>query len=333
MHSVAKSSLSLWSVMDGVSRMHILVCLDSDPIRCLPVWAAFTDAQAAIPGLKISVLGAPEIIRCIKAHPAVTGKVAIDEKILTLPLWHPSGWAARREAKSACGALLPMPDVLIDPFGTLGTRAAARLVKMRRVGIADLSESKRDKDYSSVFPLPSELHPLQAIRVLFAAALNYSLHDLVPNYGLLRSPVNEEQAAESSEVDLIVDVSSLTWNADLFQQFKDRISETSLRVTYLEEENSLNPAQRLLKNWTKICTAHYILTELNGSAWLAAALGRPGLCLCPDDTASSMGVISTRWATQQMINLDHPPFNQPNIVVESIIQVLQRQSTTASGAE
>jgi heptosyltransferase-1 len=46
-----------------------------------------------------------------------------------------------------------------------------------------------------------------------------------------------------------------------------------------------------------------------------------------------MGVISTRWATQQMINLDHPPFNQPNIVVESIIQVLQRQSTSASGAE
>ena len=319
--------------MDGVSRMHILVCLDSDPIRSLPIWAAFTDAQAAIPGLKITILGTPEIIRCIKAHPAVTGKVVVDEKGLTLPRWHPAGWTARREARLACAALLPTPDVLIDPFGAPSTRAVARLVNMRRVGIADLSESKSDRDYSSVFPLPSELHPLQAIRVLFAAALNYSLHDLVPNYGLLTSPANEEQTVENPEADLIVDVSSLPWDADLFQQFRDRISETSLRVIYLEEEKALNPAQRLLKSWPNILTAHYILTGLNASAWLAAALGRPGLCLCPDATASSMGVISTRWATQQMINLDHPPFNQPNIVVESIIQVLQRHSTSASDAE
>ena len=333
MHSAAKPALSFRPVMDGVSRMHILVCLDSDPIRSLPVWAAFTDAQAAIPGLKITVLGAPEIIRCIKAHPAVTGKVAVDVKGLTLPRWHPAGWAARREARSACAALLPAPDVLIDPFGTPDTRAVARLVNMRRIGIADLSEPKRDKDYSSVFPLPSELHPLQAIRVLFAAALNYSLYDLVPYYGLLTSPTDGEQAADNPEADLIVDVSSLPWDAELFQQFRDRISETPLRVTYLEEESTLNPAQRLLKNWPKILTAHYILTGLNASAWLAAALGRPGLCLCPDDAASSMGVISTRWATQQMINLDHPPFNQPNIVVESIIQVLQRQSTSSSGSE
>lgn len=322
--------LSFWFVMDGVSRMHILVCLDSEPIRSLPLWAALTDAQAAIPGLKITVLGGAEIIQCIKAHPAVTGKVAVDVQGLTLPRWHPAGWAARRAAKSACAALLPAPDVLIDPFGTPGTRALARLVNRRRVGIADHSAPKKDRDYSSVFPLPSELHPLQAIRVLFAAALNYSLHDLAPNYGLLMSPTGGAQVGENPEADLVVDVRALPWSAELFQQFKDRISETSLRVTYLEAEHALNPAQRLLKHWSKILAAQYILTGLNGSAWLAAALGRPGLCLCPDNAASSMGVISTRWATQQMINLDHPPFNQPNIVVESIIQVLQRQSASAA---
>lgn len=313
--------------------MHILVCLDSDPLRSLPVWAAFTDAQAANPGLKITVLGAPDIIRCIKAHPAVTGKVAVDEKVLTRPRWHPAGWAARRKARLACAALLPAPDMLIDPFGTPNTRTMARLVKWRRIGVADLSESRRDKVYSSVFPLPSELHPLQAIRVLFAAALQYSLHNLAPNYGLLTVPVDAEQSADNPVTDLIVDVSSLPWDADLFQQFRNRIAETPLRVTYLEEERALNPAQRLLKHWPTILTAHYILTGLNASAWLAAALGRPGLCLCPADGARSMGVISTRWAAQQMINLDHPPFNQPNIVVESIIQVLLRQSTAVADAE
>ncbi|MBD3817006.1 MAG: hypothetical protein IE913_11295 [Halothiobacillus sp.] len=75
------------------------------------------------------------------------------------------------------------------------------------------------------------------------------------------------------------------------------------------------------------------MTGLSVSAWLAAALGRPGLCLCPADAARSTGVISTRWATRQMINLDHPSFNQPNIVVESIIQVLQRQATAVADAK
>ncbi len=313
--------------------MHILVCLDSDPLRSLPVWAAFTDAQDAIPGLKITVAGTPEIIRCIKAHPAVTGKVVMDEKGLSLSRWHPSGWSARRDVKLACAALLPTPDVVIDPFGTTQTRAFSRLVNWRRVGIADLSEPSRDSDYSSVFPLPPELHLLQSIRVLFAAALNYSLHDLAPNYGFLTSPVDANQAEGNTAADLIVDVSALPWDSEFFQQFRERIAETPLRVIYLEEERGFNSAQRLLKNWSKIATAHYILTGLNASAWLAAALGRPGLCLCPNDSASSIGVISTRWATQEMINLDHAPFNQPNIVVESIIQVLERQSTAAADAK
>lgn len=305
--------------------MHILVCLDSDPARSLPVWAAFTDAHNAIVGLKITVMGEPDLIRCIERHPAVTGKVVVDEKKSSLPRWYPSGWSARREAKLACAALQPAPDVLIDPFGTPSTRALVRLVNVRRVGMANHSDPGKDKEYSSVFPLPFELHPLQAIRVLFAAALNYSLHDLVPDYGLLTSADIDDLGAETPETDLIVDERSLPWDADSFQQFRDRIFETSLRVTYLEEENSLNPARRLLKNWPKIASARYLLTGLNSSAWLAAALGRPGLCLCPDDAASSRGVISTRWATQQMINLDHPPFNQPHVVVESIIQVLERQ--------
>jgi heptosyltransferase I len=320
-------------VMDGVSRMHILVCLDSDPVHSLPVWAAFTDAQAAIPGLKITVLGTPEIVQCIKAHPSVTGSVLVDEIGLNRPRWYPVGLRARRETKSACAELLPVPDVLIDPFGTPSTRVVARLVNVRRVGIANSSQAGKDRDYSSVFPLPSELHPLQAIRVLFAAVLNYSLHDLAPNYGLLTSPSDETQAEEPAETDLIVDGNALPWDAALYQQFRDRISQTSLRVTYLDADDGQDSARRLLRNWPKIVTAHYILTGLNASAWLAAALGRPGLCLCPDDTASSRGVISTRWATQQMINLDHPPFNQPNIVVESIIQVLQRQSSASPASE
>lgn len=317
--------------MDGVLRMHIVVCLDSDPMRSLPVWAAFTDAQAAVAGLMITVLGSPEIISCVKTHPAVCGAVPVNENGLTRPRWHPAGWKARREAKLACAALIPKPEAVIDPFGTAGTRAIARLVPGLRVGIADPLEPSRDKDYSSVFPLPTELHPLQAIRVLFAAALNYALHDLSPSYGALSKPSGTKQAEETPEdeldADLIVDVCSLPWDDDLIVDFKNRMAQTPLKVTYLEHKGDVNPAQRLLENWPKIANAHYILTGLNASAWLAAALGRPGLCLCPDDTASGMGVISTRWATQRIINLDRPPFNQPVIVIESIIQVLQRQSS------
>lgn len=335
--------------MLGVPRMHILVCLDSDPGRSLPVWAAFTDAHEAVLGLEITVMGSPDIIRCIKAHPAVTGEVPVDMPMVDVPMvdvlrdrirhllsrWHPSSWAARRAIKSACDALPSLPDIMIDPFGTPETRALTHLVSSQlasvlRVGMADLANPRRDKDYSSVFPIPAGLHVLQTIRIVFAAVLNYSIHDLAPNYGLLNEPVHKDVSEDHANADLIVDGASLPWDAVQIQQFKERIAETPLTVHYLDESTDLNAAQRLLNNWPSIMTANYLLAGLSANAWLAAALGRPGLCLCPENKASESGVISTRWATQQIINLDHPPFNEPNIVVESIIQVLSRQSASLS---
>lgn len=298
--------------------MHIFVCLDSDPLRSLPLWAAFTDAQRAIPGLKITLLGDEEMVECMKIHPAVSSIHPLDMVGMGQFAFFPRGWRARQSLRQAV-VQHPGSNGCIDPIGSTETRSIIRTLngvsKMRRVGVANFTDSKRDYDYTSVFPLPSELNTIQSIRVLFAAALGYSLHDLTPDFGL----VNPDQEHEG-DVDLLVETSALPWSPEQVEHFRERIALTGLRVAYV----NMHSAEQVQLEWSRIASANYILTGLSGGAWLAAALGRPGLCLCPVSTAASSGVISTRWARQKMINLDQQPFNQPEVVAESIIQVLER---------
>ncbi|MHB8920868.1 MAG: hypothetical protein ACYC3N_07525 [Halothiobacillus sp.] len=313
--------------------MHILVLLADEPVRSLPLWAAFTDAHNAIPGLKISVLGSEDMIACIKVHPAVTGSLVLDAHGLNQPGWLPKGWRARRSLKDAYAGFSPLPSLLLDPFGTRVGRVVACSMPGRRVGVANMRDAQSDRDYSSVFPLPSSLHPLQALRVFFAAALGYSLHDLVPNYGLVnvggfsqpKRLVEANQQAMNEPIDLVVDWEAMTWDVAQCQQFRALLAMTDLRVAYLDESASTSAAKRLRLHWSQIATANYVLTGLNATAWLAAALGRPGVCLCPEGKAVAEGVVSTRWALNKMVNIDQSPFNQPHVAAQSIIRVLERQ--------
>lgn len=306
------------------SNMHILVSLATEPTKVIPLWAALTDAHRAIPGLQVTLIGAESITACIRPHPAVSGCITVDAADWARPFWHPQAWRARRQLKSALGTVLTEPNtVWIDPFGTAMTRTMMRKQAGRRVGVSNLQNARLNRDYTSVFPLPPELHPVQAIRVLFAAELGYSLHNLEPDYGIV---VLDPEIADA--VDMIVDARGLPWTEEEFDRLKIRLSETPLNVAYLTYSDQDEAAQ-LLAYWPKIANARYVLAGLNSTAWLAAATGRPGLCICPPEQATAQGVISTHWASQKIINVDHPPFDQPHIVVESIIQVLQRQQTDA----
>lgn len=301
--------------------MQILVSLASNPTNVIPVWAAFTDAMNAIPGLEVTLIGSSATNACIRKHPAVTRFIDVQEEDWQQPFWKPAHWRARRDLNEGLGKSLQEESTIwIDPFGTPQTRAQIRGRSGRRVGIAHQTQPQLNRDYSSVFPVPVELHPVQALRVLFAAELGYSLHDLEPDYGFH----SREQDAPV-ETDIVIDLRDTPWSVDEKHFFRERLSETNLSLADLDFSHpDLEEAVLLLAHWPLIADARYILSGLNSTAWLAAALGRPGLCLCPPGQATSRGVISTHWATQKIINIDQNPFNEPHIVVESIIQVLQR---------
>lgn len=302
-------------------RMQILVSLVRNPSEVIPVWAAFTDAMKAIPGLEITLIGPEDINGLIRKHPAVTRLINIDEGAWHKPFWSPAYWRARREFNKLVNpSLQEETTVWIDPFGTAFTRTLTRNRPGRRVGVAQHDNPLLNRDYSSVFPVPEELHPVQSLRVLFAAELGYSLHDLVPDYGF-----NPKEQSAPVETDIVIDLRNIPWADEERQRFRERLAETDLSIVYLDfSDPDLDEAAQLMARWQLIADTRYLLAGLNSTAWLAAALGRPGLCLCPPEQASSSGVISTHWATQKIINIDRNPFNEPHIVAESIIQVLQR---------
>lgn len=301
--------------------MQILVSLIPNPVEVIPIWAAFTDAKRAVPGLEITLIGPKGINACICKHPAVTRHIDIDENAWMTSFWSPRFWRVRAELQRQLGdALKEESTTWIDPYGSPVSRATIRKRPGRRVGVSRPERPRLNRDYASVFPIPPELHPVQALRVLFAAELGYSLHDLEPDYGF--QPQNDDA---STDTDIVVDMRNLPWTDAEKMQFRTRLADTPLSIACLDYSNpDLDEATQLLGHWPLIEDARYLLTGINSTAWLAAALGRPGLCLCPTDQARSQGVISTHWARQKIINIDRTPFNEPHIVAESIVQVLNR---------
>ncbi|WP_407276679.1 hypothetical protein [Halothiobacillus sp. DCM-1] len=304
--------------------MILLVCLDETPVKNIPLWAALTDAMRAIPGLQVILAGSALAIGLMRRHPSVSGVLPLSSALDGRPYsW--LAWRAARHARTALARSPAQPSLLIDPFGRRSHRRLARALAVRSAGMA--VSTRADRDYSSVYPLPPALHAVQSVRVLFAAALGYSLHDLAPDFGL---PLCGEWPADRAvadgvEVDLLVDWQAIPWTSEEQNVLKGHLAASGLRVVYLPVESQAD--DRLLENLPLLDSTRYLLSGNGSLAWFAAAIGKPGLCVCAAGTAKSKGLISTRFARQKMLNIDDPALTRPQVVAESIIQVLSRRNT------
>ncbi len=303
--------------------MNLLVCLEDDPVQNIPVWAGLTDAARALPGLRVVLAGSAPAVDLIRRHPAVN-EVLILPAVLDARPYSFAAWRAARRVRGGMLTSREIPSLLIDPFGRADGRRLARVLDVRSIGVA--ASARRDRDYSSVYPLPDALHPVQALRVLFAAALGYSLHDLAPDFGLpLAAPLNDEHHADGLVVDLLVDWQGMHWIESEQAALRVYLADSGLRVAYLPIDADAASARS--ESLSLLDSARYLLTGISPLAWYAAAIGKPGLCLCAAGTAKTTGVISTRFARQKMLNIDDPALTRPQVVAESIIQVLSRRGT------
>jgi len=296
--------------------MHIVIVVPDLPDEIVPIFPALTDASRARPGLAFTVLTGEAAAPWAAQHPAVERVVTFPLETLAAPWWRPVGRHARREWKALVDehAELGAAETVIDPLGGKATMAALQHLPGRSVGMvrsAGQPALKGRQAYDSPYPIPAELHRVQAIRMLFAAHLDYSLHDLNPDYGL-------SIEAEPILTDLLLDTRALPFDADGVALLRRRIEETGVTL----DDLGLHPPEDEADYRRRLTQSRYVLTGTNLTGWLAAALGIPGVCVCEDGQARHDGVITTRHAAQKLINADTPPMNRPEIVVESIIQVI-----------
>ncbi|MBN2873443.1 MAG: hypothetical protein JXJ30_11095 [Halothiobacillaceae bacterium] len=295
--------------------MRIAIVAPDLPDEVIPTFPALTDAVRGRPGLAFSVITGPAAAPWFRRHPAVDDVVVFDPAHLAASRLTPSGWRTARAWKRilAGDPRLGEIDYVVDPFGLPGTLAASRRLPGRTVGIARPSRGKLPvrQPYDSQYPIPDDLHRVQSVRVLLAAVLEYSLHDLNPDYGL-------SIEAEPVVTDLLIDPDSLPFAAEDIDMIRRRLQQTGVSI---DDVSACPPADA--DEWQRRVTqSRYVLAGNHLSGWLAAALGIPGVCVCRPDEAKTLGVITTRRSKQKLINVDHPPMNQPEIVVESIIQVI-----------
>lgn len=296
-------------------RMRIAIVAPDLPDEVIPTFPALTDAARARPGLAFSVITGPEAATWFRRHPAVDEVVTFDLGELTAPRWTPKGWQVGRAWKEVLREHPQLNEVayVIDPYGEVETLAATRRFDATSVGVARPSKGKLPtrQPYDSQYPIPDDLHRVQAVRVLLAAVLEYSLHDLNPDYGL-------SIEAEPVVTDLLIDPRAWPFESAGVDLIRRRLEEAGVSIDDVSAQLPADPAE-----WQRRLTqSRYVLTGNNLTGWLAAALGIPGVCVCPSDEAKTHGVITTRRSKQKLINVDRPPMDQPEIVVESIIQVI-----------
>ncbi|HSH84901.1 MAG TPA: hypothetical protein VK979_07075 [Guyparkeria sp.] len=295
--------------------MRIAIVAPDLPDEVIPIFPALTDAVRASPGLRFSVITGPAAAPWFRRHPAIDEVIEFDLASLGGTWWTPAGWGAVRMWREMVSAhpSLGEAEYVIDPFGHPETVVAAGRLSAKSVGIALPSTSKllKRQSYDSPYPIPDDLHRVQAVRMLFAAVLDYSLLDLNPDYGL-------SIEAEPVVTDLLLDTTGLPFEPEDIELIRRRLEEEGVSIDDVVAQPPMEPAE-----WQRRLTqSRFVLTGNNLTGWLAAALGIPGVCVCREDEAKTHGVISTRRSKQKLINVDQRPMNQPEVVVESIIQVI-----------
>ncbi len=164
--------------------MHVLIVKTSslgDVIHTLP---AVTDAASALPGIRFDWVVEEAFTEIPGWHPAVELVLPVALRRWRKHLWRES---TRDEWKQFKGSLRRRHyDAVIDAQGLIKSAIVTRLVDAPRYGFDRQSarEPLASRAYNHPVAVARDLHAVERIRVLFAAALNYPLPDARGDYGV-----------------------------------------------------------------------------------------------------------------------------------------------------
>lgn len=159
--------------------------------------------------IKISSLGdilhtLPALTDAVREMPGIRFDWVVEEGFKEIPRWHPAvdeviQVALRRwrhglmqgistgEIQAFVSALRSREyDLVIDAQGLIKSAVVTRLARGVRCGLDwdSAREPLASWAYGHKYPVTRNQHAVQRVRRLFAAALDYSLPDMLPDYGL-----------------------------------------------------------------------------------------------------------------------------------------------------
>lgn len=171
-----------------------------DIIHTLP---ALTDARRAIPNIEFDWVVEPHFAEIPHWHTAVN-------QVFAAPMrhWRKAPWQALKsqEIPILIKKLRAFSyDAVIDAQGLVKSALIAKLAKGKRYGFNYRSarESIVSLTYHSTFDVPKNQHAVERVRQLLAQALNYTLPQSAPDYGIKKeklATLGEELSYENSVI-------------------------------------------------------------------------------------------------------------------------------------
>ena len=266
---------------------------------------ALTDAARAIPGVEFHWLVEEAFAEVPAWHPAVSEVIPI-----ALRRWRGNWRAAWRKGElSTFKAALQAReyDLVIDAQGLLKSALPAWMARGVSVGYdrASIREPMASRLYQRCFRVSRDLHAIERIRRLFAAALEYTPATAEPDYGL------ELEAGRSSSRELVflysttwpskhwpeiywAELTALAYAAGYTVQFPWYEAEDRLRaerVVSMAGNGGLLPRMDLTGLKEHLASVAGVVGVDSGLAHITAALNIPAVTLYGPTSAGLTGAI------------------------------------------
>lgn len=173
-----------------------------DVIHTLP---AVTDAAAALPGVRFDWVVEEAFSEVPSWHPAV-------ERVIPVALrrwrrgWR-QAWNSGEIGRFRRELSVVRYDLVLDAQGLIKSAALALLAHGRRVGFdrGSAREAPAALSYHRRIAVPREMHAVERVRRLFAAALGYATPDALPDYGI------QAPARQPSDPPYLLFLHGTTW--------------------------------------------------------------------------------------------------------------------------
>lgn len=257
----------------------------------------------------------------------------VEEAFTEIPTWHENVMqvipiALRRWRKQPYQALqqgeiqrfykqlrLQHYDKVIDAQGSIKSAITTRLSHGFRLGMDKNSarEAFANLAYQKKIPVPRKQHAINRLRQLFAQALDYSLTDTPPSYGIVKHRLNLMPTKLVPPKNYLVFIPNASWPAKCWPEisWSSLLEKTTLQIpVFIPSGNQVERerAIRIANNHPNVrVLADFSLTEIasllsnakaavcvdTGLSHLAAALGTPAITLYGPTDPQLIGTIGS----------------------------------------
>lgn len=302
-----------------------------DILHSLP---ALSDAQQALPCLKVDWVVESPFAEIARWHPTVERVIPIDLRRWRKTLFQPQTWRQWQAYKQQLG--LQHYDAVIDAQGLFKSAFfATRLAYGKKHGYdrRSIREPIACLYYDKRYAISYQQHAVERIRQLMAKSLNYPLPTTAPDYGIAsqfkpassspylvaihatsRAEKHWPEAAWAALLDAICAKGiavKLPWGSDPERARAERLAQISPHIQVL-------PKSTLTQLASIIAQARGAISVDTGLAHLAAALNTPNISLYGATDPRLIGCYGQHQHYLQANKMSH-------ISVEQVWQSLNQQ--------